>query len=122
MAGFMNQLASLPGWSTVYSMRHVVNRSAIVPERSAMNVNFPAAINIKVFVHLAEGGLPVFTPGKAINIPRRSMRRKWRPSMPAGMKNYRACDYFCRQTYELLKTKFQFGNPSRFVLRDSCHN
>jgi hypothetical protein len=35
----------------------VVNRSAIVPERSAMNVNFPTAINIKVFVHLAEGGL-----------------------------------------------------------------
>lgn len=37
-------------------------------------------------------------------------------SAPTGMQNYQECDYFCRQTYELLTPKFQFGNPSRFVL------
>jgi hypothetical protein len=44
----------------------------------------------------------VFMPGKATRTQHQPTSRTLLPSAPAGMKNYREDDYFCRQTYELL--------------------
>lgn len=69
---------------------------------------------------------PVFTPNKAICILRRTTPQRLLPSLPAGMKNYREDDYFCRQTYELLILEVSIG-MQRFVLllpaisNGTCH-
>jgi hypothetical protein len=65
---------------------------------------------------------PVFTPDKAIRIPRRTRPRTLLPSAPAGMKNYRECDYFCRQTYKLLIFQVSIGNPSFLLLVPAMTN
>jgi hypothetical protein len=84
----------------------------------------PAATNINANLLANVIGVepsPVFTPDKAIRIPRRTRPRTLLPSAPAGMKNYRECDYFCRQTYKLLIFQVSIGNPSFFAV-GSCHN
>jgi hypothetical protein len=59
---------------------------------------------------------PVFTPVKAICIPRQTMPRTPLPSALAGMKNYQECDYFCRQTYKLLSPScFNLGILGAFL-------
>jgi hypothetical protein len=62
----------------------------------------------------------LFTPDKAIRIPRRTTPQKPLPSLPAGMKNYREDDYFCRQTYELLILEVSILEGSRCAVA-SCH-
>src|ERR1700732_1008001 len=87
----------------------VANRPATVPGRSLMNMKFrPQQISMWVFFPETDSDEShrVFTPDRAVHIRRRTKPRKPPPSLPPGMRSYLECDYFCRQTYELLDHPF----------------